>query len=44
MGTDLDGDGKVDRWDRDFSIRRAPDLSNAPSNAAAPTAPSAPPS
>ena len=44
MGTDLDGDGKVDRWDRDFSIRKSPDLSGAPSNAAAPSAPSAPPS
>lgn len=44
MGTDLDGDGKVDRWDRDFSIRRPADLSNAPSNAAAPAAPTAPPS
>lgn len=26
MGTDVDGDGKVDRWDRDMSIRRGPDL------------------
>jgi hypothetical protein len=25
MGTDLDGDGKVDRWDRDANQRRAPD-------------------
>ncbi|MDB4975832.1 MAG: putative lipoprotein [Myxococcaceae bacterium] len=26
MGTDVDGDGKVDRWDRDVSIRRNLDL------------------
>jgi hypothetical protein len=26
MGTDVDGDGKVDRWDRDVSLRRAPEL------------------
>jgi hypothetical protein len=30
MGTDVDGDGKVDRWDRDVSIRRGSDLSAAP--------------
>jgi len=30
MGTDVDGDGKVDRWDRDVSLRRAPDLNSAP--------------
>jgi hypothetical protein len=30
MGTDLDGDGKVDRWDRDVNLRRGPDLSSAP--------------
>jgi hypothetical protein len=27
MGTDVDGDGTVDRWDRDSSTRRAPDTS-----------------
>ncbi len=30
MGTDLDGDGKVDRWDRDSTLRRAPDLGPSP--------------
>jgi hypothetical protein len=34
MGTDLDGDGKVDRWDRDSSmLRREPDLSQTPAAA-----------
>ncbi len=33
MGTDLDGDGKVDRWDRDSSLRRAPDLGPSPTTA-----------
>jgi hypothetical protein len=28
MGTDLDGDGKVDRWDRDMATRRQLDLGN----------------
>jgi hypothetical protein len=26
MGTDVDGDGKVDRWDRDVSLRRPPEI------------------
>lgn len=39
MGTDLDGDGKVDRWDRDVNLRRGPDLSNAPAS----TEPTPPP-
>ena len=30
MGTDIDGDGKVDRWDRDASLRRGPDLGETP--------------
>jgi hypothetical protein len=30
MGTDLDGDGKVDRWDRDANLRRGPDMSQSP--------------
>jgi len=31
MGTDLDGDGKVDRWDRDSALlRRESDLSQTP--------------
>jgi len=30
MGTDVDGDGKVDRWDRDSTLRRGPDLSESP--------------
>lgn len=30
MGTDVDGDGKVDRWDRDSSLRRGPDMSTSP--------------
>lgn len=30
MGTDVDGDGKVDRWDRDSSLRRGPDMSQSP--------------
>jgi len=30
MGTDVDGDGKVDRWDRDSSLRRGPDLGDSP--------------
>jgi hypothetical protein len=34
MGTDVDGDGKVDRWDRDSSLRRGPDLSQSPAAAA----------
>jgi hypothetical protein len=29
MGTDLDGDGKVDRWDRDMATRRQLDLGNS---------------
>jgi len=30
MGTDVDGDGKVDRWDRDSTLRRGPDLGESP--------------
>jgi hypothetical protein len=30
MGTDIDGDGKVDRWDRDSTLRRGPDLGESP--------------
>ena len=33
MGTDIDGDGKVDRWDRDASLRRGPDLGDTPAAA-----------
>jgi hypothetical protein len=33
MGTDLDGDGKVDRWDRDAATRRELDLGSNSSEA-----------
>lgn len=34
MGTDVDGDGKVDRWDRDSSLHRGPDLGDSPAASA----------
>ncbi|MEY4510545.1 MAG: hypothetical protein RLZZ450_2667 [Pseudomonadota bacterium] len=33
MGTDVDGDGKVDRWDRDSTLRHGPDLGESPAAA-----------
>ena len=30
MGTDIDGDGKVDRWDRDVSLQRGLDIGRGP--------------
>jgi hypothetical protein len=33
MGTDLDGDGKVDRWDRDQSLRRPPEVESGATDA-----------
>jgi hypothetical protein len=30
MGTDVDGDGKVDRWDRDANLRRGVEMSESP--------------
>lgn len=44
MGTDIDGDGKVDRWDRDATLRRGPDLGETPgaAEAAEPEGPGTP--
>lgn len=38
MGTDLDGDQRVDRWDRDMAWKRAEDAASAPDTTGTPAA------